>query len=287
MNSLLNLAYRLAEIEIRVLCAAVGIDPAFGVVHLDRAARDGMVLDVLEVARPAVETFTLDLVRERVFRRSDFHEAPDGAVKVLLPLTHDLAAAMTSFGQVAAPYIEQIRNLLSEGIETKIGRPTPLTGTTRRDAAAKVKARKLAQAVAADRASARAGRPRSAVTTARIGGCVDCGSPITKPRRVRCDACLDADPRQTPAIRGRRAAAISSRRRKEAEWDQGNPGVPWDPDYFAREIQPRLGVIKLPLIMEACGVAKSTASDWRAARRRPHPSHWAALAELAGADALT
>ena len=170
LNSLLHLGYRLAEIEIRILCAAIGVDFSLGVVHLDRARRDGMVLDVLEVARPAVESFTLDLVSERVFRRSDFHEALDGAVKVLPPLTHDVAAAMTSFGQMAAPYIEQTRNMLAEGIETKIDRPTPLTGASRRNAAARVKARKMAQVLAVDRASAQARHRKPAVTAARLGG---------------------------------------------------------------------------------------------------------------------
>ena len=52
-----------------------------GVVHLDRAGRDGMVLDILEVARPAVEAHVLGLVEQRTFRRSDFEQAPNGAVR--------------------------------------------------------------------------------------------------------------------------------------------------------------------------------------------------------------
>jgi CRISPR-associated endonuclease Cas1 len=282
LNSLLNLGYRLAEIEVRLQCFGVGVDPAFGVVHLDRAGRDGMVLDVLEVARPIVEAFILDLVAERAFGRSDFYEAPDGAVRVLMPLSHDLAAAMPLFGKVTAPYVEKVRNLLATGVETKITRSNSLTGAARRAAAAKVKARKAAQALAAERGSERAIQHRPSVTASRLAGCVDCGAPITKPRRVRCDSCVDADPRQTPELRGRRAAAISSRRRAEAEWEEANPGQRWDPDYFAREIQPRLGAVRLLTIVEACGVSKATASTWRSGEWRPHTSHWVKLAELTG-----
>ena len=240
LNSLLNLGYRLAEIEVRLQCLAVCIDPAFGVVHFDRAGRDGMVLDILEVARPSVEAFVLDLAAERTFGRSDFHEAADGAVRVLMPLSHDLAAAMPLFGEATAPYVERVRNLLAGGVETKITRSNSLTGANRRAAAAKVKARKAAQALAAERGSERASRRRPSFTASRLGGCVDCGVPIATPRRIRCDRCVDADARQTPELRGRRAAAISSRRRAEAAWEKANPGVPLDADYFAREIQPRL-----------------------------------------------
>ena len=35
---------------------------------------------------------------------------------------------------------------------------------------------------------------------------------------VRCDACISADPGQTPEVRGRRGAAIASRKRTLREW---------------------------------------------------------------------
>jgi hypothetical protein len=287
LNSLLNLGYRLAEIEVRLQCLAVGVDPSFGVVHLDRAGRDGMVLDILEVARPRVEALVLNLVAERTFRRSDFHEAPDGAVRVLMPLSHDLAASMPVFGQATAPYVEKVRNLLATGVETKITKSSSLTGANRKAAAAKVKARKAAQALAAQRGVERAERHRPSVTASRLGGCVDCGAPMTNPRRVRCDACIDSDPRQTPELRGRRGRAISSRRRVQAEWDSVHPGATRDLAWFDREVQPWLRTMRLSQIMEACGVAKGTASDWRTGRWRPHPSHWAKLAEAVGAEPVT
>jgi hypothetical protein len=208
-----------------------------------------------------------------VFRRSDFHEAPDGAVKVLMPLSHKVSAATLSFGQVAAPHVEKVRNLLARGVETQITRTNPLTGAARRRAAAKVTARKMAQTLASERASIPR-RRKAGVSPSPLAGCVDCGAPVSEYHRVRCDSCIETDPRQSHELRGRRAAAISSRRRAEAEWEQANPGVQWDPDYFSKKIFPGLQGVKLSAIVEACGVSKGTAWDWRAGRWRPHPSHW-------------
>jgi hypothetical protein len=47
-------------------------------------------------------------------------------------------------------------------------------------------------------------------------------------------------------------------------------------------VLPALATVKLSAIVETCGVAKGTASDWRAGKRTPHRSHWPALADLAG-----
>ena len=51
---------------------------------------------------------------------------------------------------------------------------------------------------------------------------------------------------------------------------------------FLATITPRLKDIPLRQIMEAAGVTKAAASDYRRGKRVPHPSYWAALAKLAG-----
>jgi hypothetical protein len=55
-----------------------------------------------------------------------------------------------------------------------------------------------------------------------------------------------------------------------------------NPEFFRSMVLPALATVKLSAIVEACGMAKGTASDWRRGKRTPHPSHWPALAELAG-----
>lgn len=96
--------------------------------------------------------------------------------------------------------------------------------------------------------------------------------------------CIAADPAQTPEARGRRAAAISARKRALIEWDKANPGVAYDPALFTREILPRLKIVKLSEIASAAGCSKASASDIRRGKRTPHVSTWKALGELAGLD---
>ena len=52
LNALLNLTYKLAEVEARFALVRLGLDPGLGVLHLDAAGRDSLALDVLEPVRP-------------------------------------------------------------------------------------------------------------------------------------------------------------------------------------------------------------------------------------------
>jgi hypothetical protein len=102
---------------------------------------------------------------------------------------------------------------------------------------------------------------------------------------VRCEECIAKDPSQAPAIRANRGRAIAARKRALREWDEANPGVAYDPEYFRREVLPRLGRVKIAGIMEAAGISKGYASNVRAGKYIPHVSTWPALARLVGLDA--
>jgi len=71
--------------------------------------------------------------------------------------------------------------------------------------------------------------------------------------------------------------------RSLAEWEQANPGTMHDPEWFRRNVLPRLARVPLAEIMEAAECSKASASDYRRGKRTRHVSTWAALAELAGA----
>ena len=128
-----------------------------------------------------------------------------------------------------------------------------------------MKARKGALAAARAQADGSKRPPQRNASTAWV--CPDCGGAVTQRHRVRCDACIDRDPRQTPDLRAKREAAISARRQAEAAWK----GVGMDPEFFRSMVLPALATVKLSAIVEVCGVAKGTASDWRAGKRTPHP----------------
>jgi CRISPR-associated endonuclease Cas1 len=280
INAVLNYCYALVEAEATLACHAVGLDPGLGVVHLDARGRQSLALDVMEAVRPDVDAWVLDLLAARTFRKVEFVETPDGHCRLTAPLTHDLAETLPRWSQAVAPLVEHIAHTLGRAMAGNYQPRTPLTGRHGKAAAAAVKARKTAAAGVAQTTAARqrpAGRPARPAWS-----CPDCGGPVANRRRVRCDTCIAADPRQTPALRASRAAAISGRRRAEAEWEAAHPGAVFDPQRFAATIRPALAAVKLSAIVAACGVTKSTASSWRTGKTTPHVSHWPALAELAG-----
>ena len=55
-----------------------------------------------------------------------------------------------------------------------------------------------------------------------------------------------------------------------------------DREDFLTTITARLNELRLREIMQAAGVTKAAASDYRRGERVPHPSYWAPLAELVG-----
>ena len=74
--------------------------------------------------------------------------------------------------------------------------------------------------------------------------------------RLRCEACIAADPAHSPEISRRRGEAISARKAGAVRVGQGESRVVYDPELFEREILPRLQSVKLMDIAEAAGCCK-------------------------------
>src|SRR5713226_1077034 len=76
----------------------------------------------------------------------------------------------------------------------------------------------------------------------------------------------------------------TQRRRHEAQrnWRIWNHPKWLTEQLYSEQIQPRLSTIEVKAIATALGVSITYASYIRAARRRPHPRHWQALAHLTG-----
>lgn len=280
-NALLNYVFALVESEATLAATAVGLDPGLGIVHLDAKARHSLVLDLMEPVRPLAESFVLSLLAERTFHKRDFTETRDGHVQLMAPLTHELAESLPRWRDAVGPWAEKVAHTLGQEISGHYVASTPLTSRRGKIAQAAVKARKTEALTRAKTAGAPRQRPQ--IEKATSFGCVDCGALVTSVHRVRCDACISQDARQTPAIRTSRAQAIASRKRALVEWEKAHPGTVEDPAYFAREILPRLAAIQLTAITEACSCSKGFASDVRRGRWRPHVSTWPALASLVGA----
>lgn len=278
VNAALGYSYALLEAEAILACQAVGLDPGLGIVHNDARGRQSLALDLMEPVRPEVDAFVLDLLERRTFRKVDFVETADGHCRLRAPLTHDLAETLPVWAKALAPIAEHVAHALGLAMAGKYVPSTPLTTRRHRSAQAEVKARKaVAKGVATSTAVRQ--RPSRGTSVARWT-CPDCGAPVTNHRHVRCEACIASDPAQTPELRGRRGQAIAARKRALREWEEANPDVAYDPEYFRREVLPRLGQVKLADIAAAANCSKAYASDIRSGRYSPHVSTWEALARL-------
>ncbi|MGW5649307.1 CRISPR-associated endonuclease Cas1 [Saccharopolyspora sp. NPDC003752] len=133
INALLNYAYRLAEIECRLACLAVGLDPAMGFHHSDKPNRDSLALDLLEILRPEVDRFVLDLLCTngpmRYLSPKLFVEEPDGHCRLVPPLTHLIAEQCLDWAHTIAPHAVHIARMLATGAKGAIRPATPIKRT--------------------------------------------------------------------------------------------------------------------------------------------------------------
>ena len=285
VNVVLNYLYKLAEIEARLACLAVGLDPGFGVLHLDAPGRDSLAFDVMEPVRPEVDRFVLDLMAEATFSRKDFIERTDGSIKIGPALAQRLASTMPRWAKAIAPHAERVVHEFGKAVVGKWEPRTPLTGRKAKASAAVVKARKADVVARANKANAARAKSQAG-HTADFAQCVDCGGPLARPQHVRCSACWENQPGQTREIRQRRGRAISEARTAQEQWKRGNPDAVVDREDFRHRVLPGLAAVPLATIMTAVGCTKSTAWSYRSGRTTPHPMNWGVLGSLSSNQGL-
>jgi CRISPR-associated endonuclease Cas1 len=284
-NALLNFGYDLLEAETRLACLTVGLDPGLGILHADQRSRDSFVLDVMEATRPAVDETVLELIQRRSFRASDWHETRAGAVRILAPLTHEVARSASGWSRAVAPSVEMAARAFADASDSIADRlATPLSGDNR----------------SAGRASQRVRERREAATQAPFRSCVQCGSILSAPRRRYCDTCRpvigDFQASGTEALAAARANADDpahggdvarirgekwrARRRLEAEWEREHDRP--DSSDFRERIWPLIHDLPTRRIVEVTGMTRAYCSKIKRGELVPHPRWWEAL-RIAGA----
>jgi CRISPR-associated endonuclease Cas1 len=287
-GAILNYLYALLEAEARLACFTLGLDPALAVVHADIRGRDSLPLDLMEAVRPRVDGYLLALLRDRVFRASDFHETQRGNVRLLAPLTHELAETMPAWRGLVGPVAEHVVAMLLKSEPKLPHLPTPLTEANRR-------ADRVRRHGAGREAARRQSRPEPR--------CKRCGGPLPHRERVYCDGCLPdyrreqydayakagvsglsslrdagADPSHGGDAGKRRGATQSRQQRERREWEAANPGASFDPESFTREILPRIQGVPLSELARMTGLSLLYVSQIRRGVKVPHPRHWPSFA---------
>jgi len=288
VNALLNYAYSLGEAECRRACSTLGLDPALGVLHHDRAHRDSLALDILEPLRPVIEQTILDLVSRRRFGPVDFIETSDGQCRLTETVTHPLTESMTGWGQIVGPVVEHVAATLADSATGKIRTRTPLTNSTR---------------IAAGQPGRRA---RSVARTVALAGtarvdrhCEHCGRTLTGAARKVCADCRPEQRRRqladasvtargdnwreritSDSARQKRAAGIAANRAETIRWETEHGREPVDRAAYLRDTVPLLADLTTADVARALGVSQSAASRIRTGKLVPHVRHWSQLNEL-------
>jgi len=288
VNALLNYGYALGEAESRRACSALGLDPALGVLHHDRAHRDSLALDILEPLRPTIERTILDLLTRRRFGPVDFVETPDGQCQLTESVTHPLAESMTGWGRTLSPIVEHVAAALADSATGKIRARTPLTNSTRVTAGQPGRrARSVARAIAL-------------AGTARVDRhCEHCGRTLTGAARKVCADCRPEQRRRhladmtaasrtdawrerstNDAARQKRAASIAANRAESTRWETERGHQVADRAAYLRDTAPLLESLTTADVARALGVSRSSALRIRTGKLIPHVRHWAPLHTL-------
>lgn len=92
--------------------------------------------------------------------------------------------------------------------------------------------------------------------------------------------------RRPPANEKRRAVMHRRLVSAKVAWKPSDQPAWLTERFYDEQIQPRLDQVSAPRLAAALGVSKTVATGIRDGCARPHPSHWLALAELAGVCGL-
>ena len=282
VNALLNYCFALLEAEAVLACQAVGLDPGLGIVHADARGRVSMALDLMEPVRPEVEGFVLDMVEHRTFRKAEFTETSDGHVRLLAPLTHELAETMPTWARSLAPFAEKVAHTLGRAMDGKYAAGHAAHILTDQGGPGDREGPQGRGHETGYPGSSPPARRRPSRQHSHCGPVPTAEEPSRTLATSAASRASPADPTQAPEIRGRRGAAIAARKRVLSEWEKANLGTVHDPELFLREILPRLATVKLSEIVGATGMSKASASDVRCGKWTPHVSTWSALAALTG-----
>jgi hypothetical protein len=291
-GAILNLLYRLLEIEARFAALKMGLDPLLGVLHVDDRDRDALTLDLIEPVRPLVDGWLVDLLDRHVFAKSDFGESRTGVVSVLSPLSHALYETAPRWAAALGPWAERAAAIFAESSPYSVWVPTRLTQRNRRS---------KPQGPAAP-----AKNVPAAVSLRVARGCAECGTPTTG-RRTLCDECLKVA-RARSAGKARERSRQSRERRKargeqQPTWaaevnasraekmrrekalrdasEAAHAGEVWDAADF-EPVRRALAEVPISELMKVTGLSRGACTSLRTGRKACHPRHWAVLAELAG-----
>ncbi|MBZ5658010.1 MAG: CRISPR-associated endonuclease Cas1 [Acidobacteriia bacterium] len=279
-NAILNYLYSLLESEARLAAAALGLDPGLGVLHVDAPNRDSLALDLLEPIRPQVDAYLLDWITRQPLRREWFFEQRDGNCRLMGPFAARLSETAVTWGRAVAPIAEWVAQAFwssaSKSATKKHSVPTRLTQRRRSEG----RGNKFSAQV---NPVPRQGKICEVCGAEGVQNryCRSCAVEVSRETMAQVALIGHAKPK-TRQAKARISKVLSNHAVANSWWSPSSLPAWLNEEYYTEEIQPRLRTVKVREIAQALQVSKPYAAFIRAGRRRPHPRHWQALAELVG-----
>jgi CRISPR-associated endonuclease Cas1 len=279
INAILNYLYTVLESETRLAIQALGLDPGFGLLHVDHPTRDSLVYDLMEPVRPKIDAYVLDWIIRMPLKRSWFFEQSDGTCRLMASLTVQLSQTAPTWAREIAPVVEWFAQELSSTAQQKERIRAPGTRLTQRR-------RYEGQGV---------DLPLPEKAPILGGVCRSCGVAISS-NAQHCHSCslVESGKRLVAVQKIGRVAAVSPeslKKRSEVmclhkeglrSWQPSDlPDWLTDEVYMAR-IHPALARVSKKAIQSALQVSKRYAYEIASGAKVPHRRHWVKLAELAG-----
>jgi CRISPR-associated endonuclease Cas1 len=131
INAILNYLYAILQAEARIAALRMGLDPGIGFLHADLPARDSLPCDVMEPIRPSVDAYVLQLLKKKVFRKTDFFETREGICRLLPPVSRLLGETAHHWTRDLGPVVESVAQMLGLRGRGRNPLPTPLTQANR------------------------------------------------------------------------------------------------------------------------------------------------------------
>jgi hypothetical protein len=225
-----------------------------------------------------VDAYLLDWITRAPLRRDWFFEQPDGTCRLMGSFAVGLSETAPIWARSIAPIAEWVARELSQGItkpNRKIGPATHLTQRHRSEAKGVTP---LSFIKASPRRKSLCGICGTEIEPDRTH-CALCSPPISRTNLAKA-ARIGRIAAQSPKAQARRAATKRRQDVARAGWLASSLPAWLNNETYTNTIQPRLAAITCSAIASALKVSMPYAAALRAGRRRPHPRHWRALAQL-------
>jgi CRISPR-associated protein Cas1 len=131
-NAILNYLYAILESEARLALATLGLDPGIGVLHNDLRSRDSLAADLMEAARPRVDSLLLNLLTSEQLRREWFFEQRDGNCRLMASFASTLSETTLMWQTAVASYAEWIAKSFWDSRLRPLRSDAPATRLTQR-----------------------------------------------------------------------------------------------------------------------------------------------------------